>query len=286
MAGRRNLILAAALVGLLALVAVASRGHSPAGNGTTHSIDSRVIWEFVLLGFLALFIISMPVAVWVIVTTRMETAAVRQQKRRQRTLKSLAVLLTILLVAVVVALIRADGAHHHKPKPIATSPTGGAGANTHNNPGKQIPFDWLPAIVMLTLAVVGAVVVAYIMFRRPPRKRQPTEAELAAQLSAVLDDSLDDLRAERDPRKAVIATYARMETTLAGAGLPRAEAETPLEYLGRVLRELLHTSAEAVARLTALFERAKFSPHEIDPGMKADAIDALVDMRDELRAAT
>ena len=32
------------------------------------------------------------------------------------------------------------------------------------------------------------------------------------QLSAVLDDSLDDLRAEPDPRKAVIATYARMET--------------------------------------------------------------------------
>ena len=101
----------------------------------------------------------------------------------------------------------------------------------------------------------------------------------------MLDDSLDDLRAERDPRKAVIATYARMETTLAGAGLPRAAAETPLEYLGRVLRELLHTSAEAVARLTSLFERAKFSTHEIDGGMKNDAINALVTMRDELRAA-
>jgi hypothetical protein len=123
------------------------------------------------------------------------------------------------------------------------------------------------------------------MFRKP-KKRLPTEAELAAQLSAVLDDSLDDLRAERDPRKAVIATYARMETTLAGAGLPRAVAETPLEYLGRVLRELLHTSAEAVARLTTLFERAKFSTHEIDGGMKNEAILALVEMRDELRAVS
>ena len=83
----------------------------------------------------------------------------------------------------------------------------------------------------------------------------------------------------------MIATYARMETTLAGAGLPRAAAETPLEYLGRVLRELLHTSADAVARLTSLFERAKFTPHAIDSGMKNDAIDALVTMRDELRAA-
>jgi uncharacterized protein DUF4129 len=102
----------------------------------------------------------------------------------------------------------------------------------------------------------------------------------------VLDDSLDDLRGELDPRKAVIATYARMETTLAGAGLPRSPSETPLEYLGRILRELLNTSADAVSRLTALFERAKFSPHQIDPGMKNDAIDALVTVRDELRAAT
>ena len=111
-----------------------------------------------------------------------------------------------------------------------------------------------------------------------------TESELAAQLSALLDDSLDDLLAERDARRAVIATYARMERTLSGAGLPRAAAEAPLEYLGRVLRDLLHTSAGAVSKLTALFERAKFSHHEIDTTMKDEAIDALVSVRDELRA--
>jgi NADH:ubiquinone oxidoreductase subunit 6 (subunit J) len=283
MAGRRNLILAAAIVGTLALVAVASRGHSPTGNGATHGINSKLIWEFVLLAFLALFIVCLPVALWVIVTTRTETLA-KQHARRQRTVKQVLAFLVLLLIAVIVAVVRSDGSQHQKHKTVQ-SPTGGAGANTHNNPGKQIPFDWLPAIVILSIALVGAAVVAYIMFRRPPR-RQPTQAELAAQLSAVLDDSLDDLRAELDPRKAVIATYARMEKTLAGAGLPRSPAETPLEYLGRVLRELLHTSADAVSRLTALFERAKFSPHEVNPGMKNDAIDALVTVRDELRAAT
>src|SRR5215471_16932946 len=102
MAGRRNLILTAALAGLIALVAVASRGHSPAGNGVTHSIDSRLIWEFVLLAFLALFIICLPVALWVILTTRMETMAT-QQKRRQRTIKQVMIILAILLVAVIVA---------------------------------------------------------------------------------------------------------------------------------------------------------------------------------------
>jgi hypothetical protein len=281
MAGRRNLLLAGVVAGLIALVAVASRGHAPAGGGGTHGLDSKLIWEFVLLAVLALFIISFPIAAWVVLTTRLETVA-SQKKRRQRTVRTILVFLTLLMIAVVVAVLRADG-DHSKPKPVATPP-GGAGANTRNKPGAHIPFDWLPAIIMLSVALVGAAVVAYLMFRKPPR-RQPTEVELAAQLSAVLDDSIDDLYRELDPRKAVIATYARMETTLAGAGLPRAAAETPLEYLGRVLRELLHTSADAVARLTSLFERAKFSTHEIDSGMKNDAIDALVTMRDELRAA-
>jgi NADH:ubiquinone oxidoreductase subunit 6 (subunit J) len=282
MATRRNVALAGAFLLLVALVAVAARGHAPAGNGATHGLDSKLIWEFVLLAFLALFIISFPVAAWVVLTTRLETSA-RAQKRRSRAVKRVFVFLTLLLIAVVVTVLRADTKHPSKPKPILNNPGEGGPVHGRGNPGNQIPFDWLPAIVILSIAVVGAVVVAYIMFRKPPR-RQPTPEELALQLSELLDDSLDDLRAERDPRRAVIATYARMESTLAGAGFPRDAAETPLEFLGRVLRDLLHTSAEAVQRLTALFERAKFSTHEIDGRMKNDAINALVAVRDELRA--
>ena len=37
----------------------------------------------------------------------------------------------------------------------------------------------------------------------------------------MLDETLDDLRNEADPRKAVIAAYARMEKILAGHGLGR-----------------------------------------------------------------
>lgn len=282
MAGRRNLILAASLAGLIAIVAVASRGHSPAGNGATHSIDASLIWEFVLLVVLALSVVFLPIALWVFGLMWLESADSRL-KRRQRAAKRVLVALAVALVLALLVVLRADS-HHSKAQPFATLPRGGS-ANGHGNPSKHVPFDWLPAIVMLSVALVGAAAVAYILFGKP-RKRRTAESALATQLAAMLDDSLDDLRKERDPRKAVIATYARMETTLAGAGLPRAAAETPLEYLGRVLRELLHTSADAVARLTALFERAKFSTHEIDTGMKDDAIDALVTMRDELRAAT
>ena len=47
----------------------------------------------------------------------------------------------------------------------------------------------------------------------------------------------------------------------------------------------LELSRRAVSRLTSLFQTAKFSHHEVDTGMKEEAIDALVSARDELRAA-
>jgi len=99
-----------------------------------------------------------------------------------------------------------------------------------------------------------------------------------------VDESLDDLRAEPDPRRAVIAAYARLERVLAGYRLPRRPAEAPLEYLARMLDDL-SVRPEAARRLTNLFERAKFSQHAVGPEMKDEAIDALETVRDDLLAA-
>jgi hypothetical protein len=282
MATRRNLWLAGALLGLVVLVAVASRAHAPAGGGATHGIDSNLLREFVLLAVAALFLLSLPLTVWALLSTRLESASTR--KRNRRRIATFALAWAIVLVASVIAAERAHRGGGNGTSQTPTSPTRTRPTPLPSGAGKTVPFDWLPAIVVLSVAGVGAVAIGYALFRTPMR-RVPTEAELAEQLSAVLDDSLDDLVAEKDPRRAVIAAYARMERTLAGAGLPREAAETPLEYLGRVLRELLHTSVDSVAKLTSLFEQAKFSPHRIDGGMKNEAIEALVAVRDELRTA-
>jgi signal transduction histidine kinase len=82
----------------------------------------------------------------------------------------------------------------------------------------------------------------------------------------------------------VIACYARLERALAAAGFPRRRAETQVEHLTRILGEL-DIETGAVRRLNDLFLRAKFSHHEVDSGMKEEAIAALVDVRDELRAS-
>jgi hypothetical protein len=68
-------------------------------------------------------------------------------------------------------------------------------------------------------------------------------------------ETLDDLRSEPDPRKAVIGAYAKMERTLAARGFPRDESEAPLEYLGRILG-IVEGSGHSARRLTRLFERA------------------------------
>ena len=275
------MIFVAALAGLVALVAVASRGHSPTGGGATHSVDWHITWEFVLLAPFALLIISLPLAVWTVYSTRTDDP-MRVMKRRRRSLFRAVVIVAIALFFLLYWWLRRHYFNSHTPRIVI--PSLAKSNQKIRNVAKPLPFDWAPAIIILSIAVVASVVVTYLMFRNPPR-RAPTKAEIANRLSALLDDTLDDLRAERDPRKAVIATYARMESTLAGFGFARSAAEAPREYLGRVLRDLLEASAEAVSKLTSLFERAKFSTHEIDPGMKNDAIEALVEMRDELRAA-
>jgi hypothetical protein len=103
-------------------------------------------------------------------------------------------------------------------------------------------------------------------------------------MAATISGAIDDLEAEPDPRRAVIAAYARMEAAFGRQGLKRQPSETAIEYLRRLLIGL-GSRRDAVTRLTGLFEQAKFSLHEIDASMKTDAIDALRTIRSDLQAA-
>jgi Domain of unknown function (DUF4129) len=69
-----------------------------------------------------------------------------------------------------------------------------------------------------------------------------------------------------------------MERALGERGLARHAAETPVEYLTRLLAQV-EAGAAAAARLTSLYERAKFSSHEIDESMRRDAVAALQSLR-------
>jgi hypothetical protein len=131
----------------------------------------------------------------------------------------------------------------------------------------------------------GLLLTAFVLFTRRRREaEEEEEAGVEEELVAVVGDTIDDLRNEADPRRAVIAAYARMERVLALHGYPRHRSEAPYEYLARVLGRL-RVRTGAVNDLTELFERAKFSTHEIDQPMKERAIGALVSVREDLQAA-
>jgi hypothetical protein len=142
-------------------------------------------------------------------------------------------------------------------------------------------FHW--TVALGTIALLIAAFAVLIVRERRRRKGNAREWALAVELAGVLDDTLDDLRAEPDPRRAIIAAYARMERALAAHGLPRRTSEAPLEYLARVLTDL-QASEQAIRGLTDLFALAKFSDHPIGPTMKERAIQALESLRDDLRA--
>ena len=157
----------------------------------------------------------------------------------------------------------------------------GAGrAGGHVTPTQQLEFRWAPLIVTGVVALLLLAVFAAIVMRRRALSLEARTIEEA--LAEVMDDALDDIRAENDPRRAIIAAYARMEKLLAGFGRARAPSEAPFEYLARVLLEL-RVSRHPVEALTELFERAKFSAHALGAEDKSRAIDSLEAVRDELR---
>jgi hypothetical protein len=143
------------------------------------------------------------------------------------------------------------------------------------------PPHWWPLAAVGLALLVAASIVVWRASRRRDAQFEDDAADAGDELREAIEISLADIEREPDPRRAVIRAYARMEQVFAGQGLPRAPHETPTEHLRRALSSL-QVSRAAVERLAALFERARFSDHRIDAGMKHDALVALTDVQAEL----
>ena len=283
--GRRGARLALISVGLLALLAVVA--FSSRGGFGHHSSASPTAdyFSYAFSVFLIVFVLAIPVAVWAFVMQAREDDTPRKSFQA-RVIRGV---LTVLVLGLVVAA--AISFKHHLGDVLhlnSNAVKGGAKGLTHGRqwvPPKYEPqFKWIVLWVAGAAAAVG-VAVATVLYRRrmrgalaPPDGRTGVGEELAASIT----DSIEDLEAEPDPRRAVIAAYARMEGVLARHGLHRRPSETPLEYLQRILFGLTGRR-DTVVRLTSLFEQAKFSRHEIGASMKQDAIEALRELRNDLR---
>jgi hypothetical protein len=269
-----------AVVGLLVLVAIAARGTHPGTNG---DVATRAVPNSVQDAFITLLVIVYAVAI-VAIIVGLHRYPNRFHEPPSRWLLNFALILVLMLVASAAgyyAIGHGYGrSHREQPQGAAvgrTTPNGGF--RSRAVPAREAQFQWPLALGIGGLIVLGGI---WIYVRRRRDLVPSGKTSLEADLVAAIETTIDDLRNERDPRRAVIAAYALMEHTLTVHGLPRHRAETPLEYLGRILRAL-NVREAAVATLTSLFEYAKFSRHDIDAAMKEEAIDALVAVRDDLQ---
>ena len=243
---------------LVGVVAVASTGSTPGGTNRSRPPSDTLLDTIFSLGLVTVLAGAVLLAYGL--TQRKAIAREIATGRYRRT--TLAGYLAFFGVFVAFSYWRLS---HWKVQPQDASETEPAfpGARPVPTPGDESGTVYQPSVSWIPIAVVvglvATAVVAYVVAeRRARRRRADSRVDFVELLAAVLDDTLDDLRAEADPRRAVIAAYARLERVLGANGVPRRSSETPEEYLSRVLGDLPLGSG-ATERLTELFTRAKFS---------------------------
>lgn len=283
--GTRLTLVALALFVLLAVVAFASRSGF-GGASEARPSPGYVSWAFSV--FLVLYVLAIPVAMYAFFIKGQAAAVERARSFKRIVIQNVLMLGFFLAVAGFLIYMKGLRPGFLRPFDSALDEPGKRGKKEAKKeafePVFQMPVLYVAIPLLLALAAT-----AFVLYRRRkarlrggklPRDRSGLAEELATEIG----DAIDDLQAEPDARRAVIAAYARMEGALGRHGLRRRPSETPYEYLARVLLDL-RAPAQAVRRLTDAFERAKFSHHPIDAARKREAIAALVAVRDGLREA-
>ncbi len=266
---------------LLAAVAAASRPEGPAGVPALGEAPIRVVVDAVSILLLLTAALGLGLAVWAL-WPRQEEEPPALPPRRRGSVAAMA--LSAALFVVLAVWLRERGLV--RLPALAPAPPDGPGGGPQTT--APIPVPGLAGLGLDGIALVVAAAIAlaagFVAWRAlRPRRPRGGRAALAG-LRAVLDDAIEDVLAEADARRAVIAAWARLERVLARHGLPRQEAEAPSEYAARAHAELAVGSV-SLERLADLFEWARFSLNEVTPAMREEALAGLRAVRDGLRHA-
>ncbi|MGH7334662.1 MAG: DUF4129 domain-containing protein [Candidatus Rokuibacteriota bacterium] len=147
-------------------------------------------------------------------------------------------------------------------------------------------LTWTFGLVLLGTAL-GALVLALLVAFADRltwwRDDQPPDDELAAPLAEAVEESVDDLRADSNARRAIIGCYRKFERVAAGSRVARKPWWTPTEFMREALRSL-PVPPPALRALTGLFELARFSHHALGPKERDLALEALLEIKTALEA--
>jgi hypothetical protein len=173
-------------------------------------------------------------------------------------------------------------------------PTGAASAPARAAP-TGLP-DWIGTAALAVLIIAAVVLAALLIWAfvrdqvRRQGRRTPGPARVAApqptadEVVAALDAGLEELSdADRDPRRAVIACWVRLEQAAAAAGTPRHPGDTPTDLVSRLLAEQ-RVDGRLLSALRDVYREARYATHTVDDRMRADARAALQRLRADLGA--
>ncbi|GAA3447045.1 DUF4129 domain-containing protein [Planomonospora venezuelensis] len=138
-----------------------------------------------------------------------------------------------------------------------------------------------PVIVMLVRMILRARDGTAARPGPVPAPGEPEAADRAGEVREALRAGLAGLDAGDDPRRAVIACWLRLEHTAAGAGTPRAAADTSSDLVARLLAAH-RVGPGALDRLASAYRRARYSPREVDGFLREEARRALAEVDAEL----
>jgi hypothetical protein len=262
----------AAVVGLLLVVGASAR--DPLG-GVAPSPEV-VAWPLLVLAGVGL------VVVCALLFSMRSSLLPIGPPERARVLRPLPLILASpVLVATLFAIYNSPGIHgrHQTAPALPDFKTHQPRRPAADEPGKSAGNGAAAFASGIAAGVLGLAAFAAVRARR--REEMPEDPRAA--VAAGARDALEAIAIPADPRAAVLAAYARMEAALAGVGLARRPSEAPREYLTR-LEAVLGGGRAPAARLTGLFERARFSTHPIGEDVRRDALGALDALRADLEA--
>jgi len=156
--------------------------------------------------------------------------------------------------------------------------------------------DWVGTAAWVVIAVAGlavAVLVTWAVLRDRSRRRvrrgarragARPESRTAEDLVAALDAGLQELSdTDRDPRRAVIACWVRLEQAAAAAGTPRHAGDSPTDLVARLLAEQ-RVEAAVLTPFADVYRQARYATHTVDNQMRQQARSALERLRADLGA--
>lgn len=280
---------------LLLGLAVISSG-DPGDVGAPRLLGAHLLDDIIVLLFIALLSFGAVVFVAALVA-----AVVGRRRARQGGGIDYAQIVALVLLSLLMVVVR--GRVRPQPQLEKTLPPevaiedqaapGDVKALPRVEPSERGPEGWGPrelGIASIFAITLGAGFAVWMLW--PVRDAASSDetkgsalddAERRASVELV-NLSIAAIGGEPDPRQAIILCYQGLEMALSSRDFPKPASFTPVEYLEHILRRFA-VPREPLWILTELFEKARFSDHQIDEADRVSAIGAFERIRNHLNGS-